>query len=273
MEISKESEETLLACAINTLNTPQFPDDLCTWLLKCIAFDNITILAYFQDHAPALKMYRGFQGQFHDRIQNVYLAGVYLLDPFHDLHINNAPSGLYRLGDIAPDKFRSNRYFLEYYKKTNMVDEYAFVAHPAVGVSLHVCIGRDGNSDTRFSPKEYATAQKIAPIVSALATAHWDNLISQGEYTEGNITAKLIEAMQRHHGIMLSPRQAEVAMLVLRGHSSVSIGIRLGVSYQTIKVFRKQLYKKCEISSQAQLFTLMIPILKLVSSNEPQGKR
>ncbi len=34
----------------------------------------------------------------------------------------------------------------------------------------------------------------------------------------------------RHHDIALSPRQAEGAMLVLRGHSSVSIGLRLGIS-------------------------------------------
>ena len=267
MEISAKSEEILLATAINTLNTPKFPDDLCNWLLKCFAFDNITILAYFQGHAPKLKMYRGFKNELHDRIQNIYLTGVYLLDPFHALHINNAPCGLYRLSDIAPDKFRSNRYYLEYYKKTHMVDECAFVIHPAKGVSLHICLGRLGDADMRFSPRELAKAESVAPIVSALAKAHWDNLISQGEYTEDSITTKLIEAMQHHHGIMLSTRQAEVAMLVLRGHSSVSIGLKLGVSYQTIKVFRKQLYKKCGISSQAQLFTLIIPILKLVSSS------
>jgi DNA-binding CsgD family transcriptional regulator len=59
----------------------------------------------------------------------------------------------------------------------------------------------------------------------------------------------------------LSPRQAEVAVLVLRGHSSVSIGLKLGISPLTVKVFRKQLYKRCSISSQAELFQLMLPLL------------
>lgn len=263
---SDKTEEKSLAFAIGSLNTPQFLNRLQSWLLTCLPFDNITILAYFQNHPPALKLFKSLQGEFHDHIQDVYLAGVYLLDPFHDLHINNAPNGVYRLGDIAPDKFRSNRYYLEYYKKTKMVDEYAFVTRPNAGVSLHICLGRNGGSNSRFSPRNFETAKRIAPIVTALAHTHWGNLQSKGEYTEANITKKLIETMQHRHGITLSKRQAEVAMLVLRGHSSVSIGLQLGVSYQTIKVFRKQLYKKCKISSQAQLFNLMIPILEAVSS-------
>lgn len=266
MENSDETKEKLLALTIDMLSMPQFENRLSDWLFKCIAFDNITILAYFQDHPPALKLFQSQQDEFHDHIQEVYLAGVYLLDPFHDLHINNAPNGIYRLGDIAPDKFRSNRYYLEYYKKTKMVDEYVFVTRPNAGVSLHICLGRNGDPNSRFSPREYETAKKIAPIVTALAHTHWGNLQSKGEYTEANITRKLIETMQHRHDITLSKRQAEVAMLVLRGHSSVSIGLQLGVSYQTIKVFRKQLYKKCGISSQAQLFNLMIPILETVSA-------
>jgi DNA-binding CsgD family transcriptional regulator len=63
------------------------------------------------------------------------------------------------------------------------------------------------------------------------------------------------------HSISLTNRQAEVALLVLQGHSSSSIGLRLGISPQTVKVFRKQLYKKCNISSQAELFALITPLL------------
>ena len=71
--------------------------------------------------------------------------------------------------------------------------------------------------------------------------------------------------------ISLSPRQAEVALLILRGNSSVSIGLRLGVSPQTVKVFRKQLYRKCEISSQAELFNMLLPLLNTLSiGNRPQ---
>jgi DNA-binding CsgD family transcriptional regulator len=72
----------------------------------------------------------------------------------------------------------------------------------------------------------------------------------------------VLAATARHAlGIGLSPRQAQVALLILKGHSSLSIGLKLGLSPQTVKVFRKQLYARCGISSQGELFALMLPLL------------
>lgn len=266
-QVTDETEESQLAVAIASLHVVSFPHELSRWLQKTVSFDNITILAYFQNQAPSLLLYEGKNSKILDGIAKDYLAGAYLLDPFHDLHINTVPAGVYLLSDVSPDKFRSNPYYLEYYKKTKMMDELAFVTYPASGVSLHVCLGRDDNSNQVFTPRDLENAHRIAPLVSALSINHWNGLRSEGAYAEEETTSKLIREMEHRHGISLSPRQAEVAMLVLRGHSSVSIGLRLGVSFQTIKVFRKQLYKKCHISSQAQLFKLMIPVLEMVSAS------
>lgn len=148
-----------------------------------------------------------------------------------------------------------------------MVDELAFVSYPSPGVSLHVCLGRDSFSNKRFTARDLATAHRIAPLVASLTSFHWKDLMSGGEAAEDEFVSSLIKATERVHGISLSPRQAEVAMLVLKGHSSVSIGLKLGISFQTVKVFRKQLYRKCNISSQAQLLSLMLPILGSLSSS------
>ncbi len=71
----------------------------------------------------------------------------------------------------------------------------------------------------------------------------------------------MVRLVSETHNINLTKRQAEVALLVLRGHSSASIALRLEISPQTVKVFRKQLYRKCNISSQAELFALITPLL------------
>lgn len=266
MQVSENTEETRLATAIASLATGEFPNRLNAWLRACLPYDNITILAYFPNQPPVPMMFESHQPKVHENIDQIYLAGAYLLDPFHDLHLKKAPAGVYRLSDIAPDKFRRNQYYLEYYGNTTLVDELVFVAHPAPGISLHVCLGRDSISGRRFSARELANANRIAPLVNALAAAHWQDLTSDGESAAGGFIASLINATNRAHGIVLSPRQAEVAMLVLQGHSSVSIGLKLGISFQTVKVFRKQLYRKCRISSQAELFNLMLPILGSLSA-------
>jgi len=254
-------KDVLLGAAIKSLHTADFEHAFSAWLQACVRFDNITTLAYFQSQPPKRLMSETIEPKAHENIDTVYLAGAYMLDPFHALHIAHAPRGLYRLSDIAPDRFQRNRYFLDYYRNTTMVDEIGFVGYPSVGVSIHVCLGRDSNSGLRFSNRLLATAARMVPVVTALVESHWQGLNSTGTYTEIDMRAKLMVAVKKAHGISLSPRQAEVAMLVLRGHSSVSIGLQLGISAQTVKVFRKQLYRKCKISSQAELFTLMLPLL------------
>ena len=93
----------------------------------------------------------------------------------------------------------------------------------------------------------------MVPVMSALT-------IRPGPADD--VVSLLVSAVFSTHAIRLSPRQAEVAILILKGHSSVSAALRLGVSSQTVKVFRKQLYSRCRISSQAELFALMLPLLK-----------
>lgn len=270
MLVSAYSEETLLAEAIANLNSSRFPESLNAWLKSCVPYDNITILAYFPNQPPVSVMFESHQPKVHENINEIYLAGAYLLDPFHDLHFKNATPGVYRLSDIAPDKFRRNQYFLEYYSSTTMVDEFAFVSHPSPGISLHVCLGRDANSNRRFSSREISVANRIAPIVETLTTRHWNDLTADNNETGGEFATALIYSLNQSLGIQLTTRQAEVALLVLQGHSSVSIGLKLGISYQTVKVFRKQLYRKCAISSQAELFKLMLPILGSLSKTRAE---
>ncbi len=259
--MAQKSSETLLAGAISSLHTDGFERQLCKWLSSNLDYDNITALAYFQDRAPVGLITHGKNSVVHHDFDRLYLTHAYLLDPYYGLYVEQAPPGLYRMSDIAPDQFKRNEYYRDFYSKTTMVDEIAFVSHPSKGVSLHICLGRDAYSKQRFSKRDLATAHSIVPIVDVLSRAHWKALTSGGKHTATDTISSLITALHETRDIALSPRQAEVALLILRGHSSVSIGLRLGISPQTVKVFRKQLYKKCLISSQAELFSLLVPLL------------
>ncbi|MBD1548544.1 helix-turn-helix transcriptional regulator [Roseibium aggregatum] len=255
------SAERHLGSAISALATDQFEFKLYQWLTRCFEVDNTTMLAYFQNRVPEILFTQAVEKRVHERLETDYVPGAYLLDPFHALHVDNAPPGLYRLKDIAPDQFHRNEYFAAYYQRTTLIDEMAYVACPAEGVSVHICLGRDMSSGRRFSLRDMQKAERITPIVCGLIEQRWSSLQSSGDFRDEDLADHLIAAMNSEHGVSLSPRQAEIALLILRGHSSVSIGLRLGISAQTVKVFRKQLYRKCRISSQAELFSLLMPLL------------
>ncbi len=262
MERLPNLAEAYLAAAIRLVGARGFESALHDLLRRAVGIDNLLVLAYRDGARPQVLYHHAGRAEVFAELETTYVAGAYLLDPFHDLHLHRAPAGVYRLLDIAPDQFQRSRYFREYYRRTTITDELTFVAYPARGVSLNVCLGRDATSGTAFAAREVAAAQRLAPVVAALAERHWAGLRATEERAGGDPTAALRRDLAEARGVALSPRQAEVALMILRGHSSVSIGLRLGVSAQTVKVFRKQLYRRCGISSQAELFALMMPLLK-----------
>ena len=250
-----------LAKAIGGVNLQSFPDDFVAWLSDAVPCDNVAVIAYFQDRRPWVLKAFNDHPSVHAKLETEYVDAAYLLDPFHELHINRAQKGVYRLMDVAPDHFYRNQYFVSYYRDTTLVDEIAFVSYPSEGVSIQTCLGRDSNSNTRFSTRQISQARRIAPIVSVLVEKHWSELNTSGEYSESETISRLIESVHEKHSVRLTPRQAEVAFYILKGHSSISIGLTLGVARTTVKVFRKQLYKRLNISSQAELFNLLLPLL------------
>ena len=231
------------------------------WLRTLANHDNTTILAYFRDETPQILLTDSETIAVHQNMSHVYLSGAYLLDPFYELHNSGADSNLYRMSDIAPDQFSRNQYFLEYYQRTTIIDEIAFIIWPSPQISIHVCLGRDVKSKRRFTIREISSTKQVLPIVETLVCKHWGNLRFSSDDHGENVLERMVRLVSETHNINLTKRQAEVALLVLRGHSSASIGLRLEISPQTVKVFRKQLYRKCNISSQAELFALVTPLL------------
>jgi DNA-binding CsgD family transcriptional regulator len=56
----------------------------------------------------------------------------------------------------------------------------------------------------------------------------------------------------------LTEREIETARLILQGFSSKAIAQRLGISPETVKVHRRNLYNKLQINGHAELFALLL---------------
>lgn len=191
-----------------------------------------------------------------------YLGGDYLLDPFYREHLRGGVQGIRRLVDVAPDHFKRTHYYKNYYQQTTLLDEVAVFAQITENVTLTACFGRDRSSGEPFNRRELGALQQYAMTLSTLLKKHWQEYRFEGviEAAPAPPEERLREVLYQQHGVRLSPRQAEVALFILRGHSSLSISLHLDVSLQTVKVFRRQLYAKCCISSQAELFALLMPL-------------
>lgn len=257
------TSERCLAETIRSVGTSAFYKNIAGYLRNCIEHDNIIALAGQGSSSPTVQ-YTDFRGpNVFIRLERDYLTGGYLLDPFHQLCLNRCEPGIYRLLEIAPDQFLRSRYYNWYYGQLGITDEITVILPFGVDSTATISMGKSGASGKTFSARAKQRLKEREPIVLALLEAHWIGAKTPiAPKTEDKPLADgLISAMQDQYEVRLSKRQAEVALLILKGHSSLSAGLQLGISAQTIKVFRKQLYKKCNLSSQAELFSLMMPLL------------
>ncbi len=85
----------------------------------------------------------------------------------------------------------------------------------------------------------------------------------------GSMGLHVMAALAHFGTSRLSDREAEVARLILQGHSSKAIARILGNSPETVKVFRKRIHTKLGLATSAELFSLFLAALCAA----PQGSK
>ncbi len=273
MTTAEERQDKALAEAIRALGRDAFPAVLSNFLRQCAEFDNLIVILYQDQHTPTV-LYREYKDAIvYGAMDSEYITGNFVLDPFYEAHMQGVESGLYRLFDLAPDRFRQTSYFKLYYEKTTLVDEIAAFVKLGSGITITACMGTDRSSGRVFTKSQFVALNRHVAVITSLIDINWRQfqpapLTRPAASTP--VVERLMDQLSAVKSIRLSARQAEVALLILQGHSSGSIALILGISANTVKVFRKQLYAKCSLSSQAELFALIVPILSSTLSGITQ---
>lgn len=68
------------------------------------------------------------------------------------------------------------------------------------------------------------------------------------------------EKLQHRSRNQLTDREVQTAILLLAGHSSKAIAAQLAISPETVKVHRRNLYEKLNVSSQAEVFFFLFRV-------------
>ena len=229
-------------------------------ILSAIArFDHVVVFAYRGEEQP-VHVFSTFDEAEYDIFVSQYLVGPCLLDPFYRNALTGE-DGIWRMRELAPDRFFSSEYFRSYYSKTGLAEEVGFFVTLDSGMSIVLSLMRK-EATGRFSAAEFAQVRKAWPLVRTSVRKFWSGIeerfspeqkSASGMSRTENVWARL----QSTH--RLTPRESAIIELVLQGHSSESVGLRLGISTGTVKVHRRNVHRKLGISSQTQLFSLFFP--------------
>jgi DNA-binding CsgD family transcriptional regulator len=250
---------------LGMLNSERFWPSLATFLRHSVPFDSWVAMV-FRTNVPPIVLYEGDSDLVEDTLFSDYVRSLYLLDPFYSfsqqMENNTAVSpGFYRLDEVAPDHFRETDYYRRYFIHNVVVDEVQYLLNlPGLG-RLSLSLGRR----SYFTEEEIGVLCLYVPWIiplmhhGTLADGNGALASSANTFLE-NRRALLEERLRESGSPHLTKREVEVALLLLAGHSTKGIANQIGISPETVKAHRRNLYEKLGVSTHASLFALFMSV-------------
>ena len=201
-----------------------------------------------------------------------YVNNTYVLNPVYNAYLRGLESGVYRIRDLAPDAYFESGHYKSLKATASASEEIGYITDDwpkgmeEVLIAMALPDGEMGEISLLrpvrrggFGAGDLETLEAIRPTLAAAFARYWARV--RGGGTHATPDTAIDDAFSRFGGEVLSPREREVAQLVLRGHSTHSVGAHLGISVTTVKTHRKHLYAKLGISSQFELFSKFLDSL------------
>jgi DNA-binding CsgD family transcriptional regulator len=264
--VSMEDFTKALPHLIGMIGEQGFIEAFDTALRNFVEIDITCMLGYAPHSLPVL-LHNGMQSVSPPEVMQRYLTGTYLLDCVYTACKAGKPAGLYRLRELAPDAFFEGDYYNSPHvhpcislETGSLAEEIVYLAPlNATEYVAHSLMRQNGSAP--FSVEDFRRLTGIEPQVRALLARHHRGLQFSAGITNGKTQeagSDIEPAFNSFHSDDLTVRERTIVSLVLRGHSSLSIAGRLGITEGTVKIHRKHIYAKLAISSQAELFAMFV---------------
>jgi DNA-binding CsgD family transcriptional regulator len=251
-----------LVAATREASGDLFGQALVDWLRQHVSFDHCVVFGYRGASRPPL-LFETFSPAESHVFVALYQEGPYLLDPFHHAAVERK-EGFWRMRELAPDRFYASEYFRSYYSQTRLAEEVGFFA-PLPGKDALVLSLMRLRASGPFGTADARLLRDMAPTVINFARLRWPALPADepAELKQDETIAPVNEFDRAHiwQSLSLTPREKHVVDLVLQGHSTESIARAMRIVPGTVKVHRRNIYRKLKIKSQAGLFARFVEII------------
>ena len=243
--------------AIAALGTEEFFAELIAAVSGQVRIDYPQVWLYHKDLPPRV-LYHEIPEEGISAQIDQYLDGPYQEDPFYQASMNQPRSKIYRLSRLTAGKLQESAYYREYYADTGTVDEAIYLAKLGGGNVINLSMMRLP-SHGEFSDKDYEALYLLAEPVSELLKSHSEH----GNFAVTNLLQPGIDhqidlAFRTFGQSILSPREKDVLELMLRGYGTDTSAERLDIAVETVRRHRKSIYRKLDVNSQTDLFSLFI---------------
>ncbi len=255
--------------AIAALGSDDFFPALVSAVRGQVKIDYPQIWLYHKDLPPRV-LYHQIPEYALARQVDQYLDGPYREDPFYQASMSQPRSKIYRLSRVTLGKLEQSHYYLDYYRDTGIVDEVVYLSKLTAGNVINFSMMRRTRAG-EFTDEEYETLYLLAEPVSELIKTHSEHdEFSVSHLIQPGINHHIDLAFRTFGASLLSPREKDVLELMLRGYGTEVSAQRLSIAVETVRRHRKSIYRKLDVSSQTDLFSLFLNSMSCIG--EAAGK-
>jgi DNA-binding CsgD family transcriptional regulator len=150
----------------------------------------------------------------------------------------------------------STRYARIFFEEAEIVDKFAtaiWAEHSCFYVNFYRTVAQG-----RFSSEQVERLNGIAPAIGAAVARHFQavNPPDDDPYRQLELLFSTSDPLTR-----LTDREKQVSLRILSGFNSEAISMDLGISLQSTFTYRKRAYEKLGISSQNELFAIVLRLM------------
>lgn len=258
-----------LAAVAAAIGQEPFHQRMLDLLGSVCAIDSGGAMVFHRNQGPQRLVHR-FNLSERTIPEDSYLSGPYALDPLYRMFLQGAPSGVYWLKETAPDDFFESEYYRQFYSCIGISDEIDVLWRMDEDTALIFFLERSVRNPA-FLPMDLMAIDLVLPFVHAACGRH-HQLASREPRPEDLTHRKVQGTIANFARSLLTQRERQVLFHMLQGYSSAMTAERLSATEGTIKIHRKNIHRKLDIGSQAELFSLFInciPFSEPGSDNDP----
>lgn len=209
-----------------------------------------TVIAAFPESGRPIRLYSNLSPEEEETTLRPYFDNTYLLDPWYNMALSEVEDGVYRLSECVPSGFRKTEYYLDFYADTQLIDECGIFVRISKQITVVAMLGNRLRPDTPTRrPGKLGELRALFPCFREIAHKQWSGLSTISVNSMENL-----ESLCRARG--LAGREIEVTGYLLRGYSNKMIGRALGISHETVKVYRKRINRKLGTRSTREVYSM-----------------
>ncbi len=245
----------LISKLVENMGKPSFDEYLFRFFDELIGITQCTVFEFPKRGNPRMILAVGKGNECNKPVKTLaheFVNGIFGKDKsFTELRDEKASSHP-EWSLIEPKAIENTIYRQKYYDEPKLCQELA-LPYKDRQRTLVASIYRS-TSQGEFSAVDEKTVSEYINLIIHLLARHVDFFLLNTSDDTQKREARYQQVFDILKNCNLTPREADICTLILLGHTTIGIGLKLDISTNTVATHRKRAYAKLGIATQNELF-------------------